>query len=106
MDGSRSRHQSANVWFPSRTTSKRSHPSWVAAAWTARGRHKVMFGYSLNYLIDMEHAVIVDVEATPTRISIEVDATEAMIDRTEERRFLPRSQPKIYFPVMIHNHEV
>ena len=44
-----------------------------------------MFGYSLNYLIDMEHAVIVDVEATPTRISMEVDATEAMIERVEER---------------------
>ena len=33
----------------------------------------------------MEHAVIVDVEATPTRISKEVDATETMIERTEER---------------------
>ena len=60
----------------------RSDPT---AAWTTRGRHKVMFGYSLNYLIDMEHAVIVDVEATPTRISKEVDATESMIERTEER---------------------
>jgi hypothetical protein len=49
------------------------------------GRHKVMFGYSLNYLIDMENAVILDVEATPTRISKEVDATETMIDRTEDR---------------------
>jgi len=56
-----------------------------SAAWTTRGRHKVMFGYSLNYLIDMEHAVIVDVEATPTRITKEVDATETMLARTEER---------------------
>lgn len=54
------------------------------AAWTTRGRHKVMFGYSLNYLIDNESAVIVDVEATPTRITKEVDATETMIDRTEQ----------------------
>jgi hypothetical protein len=44
-----------------------------------------MFGYSLNYLIDMENAVILDVEATPTRISKEVDATETMIERVEER---------------------
>ncbi len=44
-----------------------------------------MFGYSLNYLIDNEHAVIVDVEPTPTRISKEVDATETMIERTKER---------------------
>ena len=41
--------------------------------------------YSLNYLIDMEHSVILDVEATPTRISKEVDATETMIERIEER---------------------
>jgi transposase len=59
-------------------------PSDPAAAWTTRGRHKVMFGYSLNYLIDTKDAVIVDVEATPTRISKEVDATETMIERTEE----------------------
>ena len=60
-------------------------PTDPAAAWTTRGRHKVMFGYSLNYLIDTEHSVIVDVEATPTRISREVDATETMIERTEDR---------------------
>jgi len=60
-------------------------PSDPAAAWTTRGRHKVMFGYSLNYLIDMENAVILDVEATPTRLSKEVYATETMIDRTEDR---------------------
>lgn len=64
---------------------KAMSPSDPAAAWTTRGRHKVMFGYSLNYLIDMESAVILDVEATPTRISKEVDATETMIERTEQR---------------------
>jgi DNA-binding protein len=51
------------------------------AAWTTRGRCKVMFGYSLNYLTDMESTVIVDVEATPTRISKEVDAAETMLQR-------------------------
>ena len=60
-------------------------PTDPTAAWTTRGRYKVMFGYSLNYLIDMENAVILDVEATPTRISKEVDATETMIERTEQR---------------------
>jgi transposase len=64
---------------------KAMSPADPCAAWTTRGRHKVMFGYSLNYLIDMENAVILDVEATPTRISKEVDATETMIDRTEDR---------------------
>ena len=60
-------------------------PSDPAAAWTSRGRNKVMFAYSLNYLIDTENAVIVDVEATPTRISKEVEATETMIERAEQR---------------------
>jgi transposase len=64
---------------------KAMSPSDPTAAWTTRGRHKVMFGYSLNYLMDMEGAVIVDVEATPTRISKEVDATEIMLERTEDR---------------------
>ena len=59
-------------------------PTDPSAAWTSRGRHKVMFGYSLNYLIDTKQAVIVDVEATPTRISKEVDATETMVERTAD----------------------
>ncbi len=60
-------------------------PTDPSAAWTTRGRQKVMFGYSLNYLIDTKDAVIVDVEATPTRISKEVGATATMVDRTEDR---------------------
>lgn len=64
---------------------KAMSPSDPAAAWTTRGRHKVMFAYSLNYLIDMEAPIIVDVEATPTRISKEVEAAETMVERTEER---------------------
>ena len=64
---------------------KAMSPTDPAAAWTTRGRHKVMFGYSLNYLIDMDNAVVLDVEATPTRISKEIDATETMIERVDER---------------------
>jgi len=60
-------------------------PSDPCAAWTTRGRNKIVFGYRLNYPIDMENAVILDVEATPTRISKEVDASETMIERTEDR---------------------
>jgi len=60
-------------------------PTDPTAAWTTRGRHKVMFGYSLNYLIDMESSVIVDVEATPTRISKEVGIAQTMIERVAER---------------------
>ncbi|HYN39037.1 MAG TPA: IS1182 family transposase [Rhodospirillales bacterium] len=60
-------------------------PSDPCAAWTTRGRFKAAFAYSLNCLIDLEEAVIVDVAATPTRISKEVDATETMLERTEDR---------------------
>ena len=60
-------------------------PSDPAAAWTTRGRHKVQFAYSINHLIDLQEGVIVDVEATPTRISKEVDAAEVMLDRVIDR---------------------
>jgi hypothetical protein len=42
----------------------------------------VQFGYGLNYLIDIENAVIVDVEATPARTYDEVAATQTMLDAT------------------------
>jgi hypothetical protein len=45
----------------------------------------VQFGYGLNYLIDNEHAIIVDVEPTPARTFDEVRATSVMIKRTQER---------------------
>lgn len=57
-------------------------PSDPSSAWTARANKRVQFGYGLNYLIDVEHAVIVDVEATPARTYDEVVATKTMIDRT------------------------
>jgi transposase len=55
------------------------------SAWTAKANKRVQFGYGLNYLIDTENAVIVDVEATPARTYDEVAAAQTMIDRTEER---------------------
>ena len=55
------------------------------SAWTAKANKRVQFGYGLNYLIDIENAVIVDVEATPARTYDEVVATKTMITRTEER---------------------
>ena len=62
---------------------RRSHPSDPCSAWTAKANKRVQFGYGLNYMIDVEHAVIVDVEATPARTYDEVAATRTMIDRTE-----------------------
>jgi len=60
-------------------------PSDPSSAWTAKANKRVQFGYGLNYLIDIEHAVIVDVEATPARTYDEVAATCAMIERTRRR---------------------
>ncbi len=55
------------------------------SAWTAKANKRVQFGYGLNYLIDIDNAVIVDVEATPARTYDGVAATKTMITRTEER---------------------
>lgn len=53
------------------------------SAWTAKANKRVQFGYGLNYLIDIENAVIVDVEATPARTYDEVVATKTMVERTQ-----------------------
>ena len=55
------------------------------SAWTAKANKRVQFGYGLNYLIDIENAVIVDVEPTPARTYDEVEATKTMLDRTQQR---------------------
>jgi len=60
-------------------------PSDPQSAWTAKANKRVQFGYGLNYLIDIEHAVIIDVEATPARTYDEVAATQVMLDRTQQR---------------------
>jgi len=52
------------------------------SAWTAKANKRVQFGYGLNYLIDVENAVILDVEATPARTYDEVAAARTMIERT------------------------
>ena len=62
------------------------------SAWTAKANKRVQFGYGLNYLIDLENAVIVDVEATPARTYDEVAATKVMIKRTEDRLGLKPSR--------------
>jgi IS5 family transposase len=54
------------------------------AAWTNKGQMKVGFAYGTNYLIDLQRAVIVDVEATPARWSAEVAATKTMLERTQD----------------------
>ena len=58
-------------------------PSDPCSAWTAKANKRVQFGYALNYLIDIAHAIIVDVEPTPARSSDEVASTKTMLVRTE-----------------------
>jgi hypothetical protein len=38
-------------------------PTDPCSAWTTKANKRVQFGYGLNYMIDVEHAVIIDVEA-------------------------------------------
>jgi transposase len=69
---------------PNRKEPKVISPSDPSSAWTAKANKRVQFGYGLNYLIDIDNAVIVDVEATPARTYDEVEATKVMIDRAEQ----------------------
>ena len=56
-----------------------------AARWTAATRERAFFAYSTKDLIDLEQAVIVDVEATTSVRQAEVTAQRRMIQRTQER---------------------
>lgn len=56
-----------------------------ASRLTASVGKPAFFGWSTNYLIDVKNAVIMDVAATPTIRSEEVDSTKTMIDRVEAR---------------------
>lgn len=46
---------------------------------------QAFFAYATNYLIDLNHAVIVDVEACRAIRQAEVGASRTMIERTQER---------------------
>jgi hypothetical protein len=59
-------------------------PADPAARWTARRRGPAFFAYSTNYLIDVDNAIIVDVEATTTIRQAEVLAAKRMIERSIE----------------------
>ncbi len=56
-----------------------------AAQWTGAMKGHAFFAYATNYLIDMDHAVIVDVEASRAIRQAEVGAARTMIERTQER---------------------
>ena len=56
-----------------------------ASQWTAARKGPAFLAYSDNYLIDTDHGIILDVEATRSIRQAEVGAMRRMIDRTEER---------------------
>ena len=60
-------------------------PSDPAARWTGAHGGLAFFAYSANYLIDLDNAIIVDVEATTAIRQAEVTAAKRMIDRTMDR---------------------
>src|ERR1700726_5050730 len=70
---------------PDRNSPKVISPSDPSSAWTAKANKRVQFGYGLNYLIDVEHAIIVDGEPTPARTYDEGASTRTMLERTEQR---------------------
>jgi len=66
-------------------TPKFISPADPAARWTGAHGGQAFFAYSDNYLIDLEHAVIVDVEPSTAVRQAEVTAAKTMIGRAEER---------------------
>ena len=67
------------------TTPKFVSRSDPAAQWTGAHKGHAFFAYATNYLIDLDHAVIVDVEASRAIRQAEVGAARTMVDRTQER---------------------
>ncbi len=55
-----------------------------ASQWTAARKGPAFFAYSTNYLIDTDHAVIVDVEATRSIRQAEVGAVRTMLGRVKD----------------------
>ena len=53
-----------------------------ASQWTAARKGPAFFAYSDNYLIDTDHGIIVDVDASRSNKTAEVGAMGKMLDRT------------------------
>jgi transposase len=66
-------------------TPKFISPADPASRWTGANKGLAFFAYATNYLIDLDHAVIVDVEATTAIRQAEVGASRTMIERTQDR---------------------
>lgn len=64
---------------------KRISHSDPASQWTAAHKGLAFFAYSDNYLIDTDHGVILDVEATRSIRQAEVGSTKTMLKRVRDR---------------------
>jgi len=60
-------------------------PSDPAARLTGANGDRAFFAYSTNYLVDLENAIIVDVEATAPIRQVEAGAAQEMIQRIRDR---------------------
>jgi hypothetical protein len=60
-------------------------PSDPAARLTSANGDRPFFAYSTNYLVDLDHAIIVDVEATAPIRQAETGAVRDMLVRTQDR---------------------
>ncbi|MEP3297045.1 MAG: transposase [Pseudoruegeria sp.] len=75
--------------LPAQPGPKHKPPKYISetdpdAAWSLKdgpGR----FSYETNYMIDTGHGIIVDVEATPARLSQEIVAAKNMLERSAKR---------------------
>ena len=68
----------------SEVTPKFLSPADPAARWTGAHGGQAFFAYSTNYLIDLDNAIIVDVEASSAIRQAEVKAAKTMIDRVDK----------------------
>jgi len=74
---------------PAEPGPKHKPPKYISetdpdAAWSLKdgpGR----FSYETNYMIDTDHGIIMDVEATPARLSQEIVAAKKMLERSAKR---------------------
>jgi transposase len=69
----------------SEVTPKFTSHSDPASQWTGALKGPAFFAYADNYLIDTDHAIIVDVEASRAIRQAEVGATRTMIRRTRDK---------------------
>jgi transposase len=70
---------------PTETTPKNVSLTDPQSRWTAAPGGPAYYAYSTNYLVDIDHNIIVDVEPSPAHRTEEVNSTRTMLERVETR---------------------